>query len=80
MAQCRKCQWPEWEGDLFSGALSGKKVMRVKVDGRRVVEQESLFQDLGARIRDVAFGPDGALYLLTDEPKGRLLRATAPSP
>lgn len=76
MTQCRKCQWPEWEGDLFSGALSGKKMMRVKVDGSRVIEQESMLVELGARIRDVQFGPDGALYVLTDAAQARLLKLT----
>jgi glucose/arabinose dehydrogenase len=76
MAQCRGCQWPEWEGDLITGALSGKKVMRVKVDGEKVIEQEALFVEMNKRFRDVAFGPDGALYLLTDEPKGKLLKVT----
>lgn len=76
MAQCRKCQWPEWEGDLFAGALSGRKVMRVKVEGSRVIEQESMFVDLGYRIRDLAFGPDGALYIMTDEPKAHLFKVS----
>lgn len=77
MTQCRSCRWPAWDGDLIVGALSGKKIMRVKVEGARVIEQEALFEDQNLRIRDVAFGPDGALYVLTDHPTdGRLLRVT----
>jgi glucose/arabinose dehydrogenase len=76
MTQCRGCQWPEWEGNLFVGALSGRKVMRVEVRGAEVIAQEAMLEDLGYRIRDVEFGPDGALYVLTDEPKGRLLKVS----
>lgn len=78
MAQCRGCQWPEWEGDLINASLSGKKVVRVKVQGEKVIEQESLFVDMNKRFRDVAFGPDGALYLLTDEASCKLLKVTRP--
>ena len=76
MTQCRGCQWPEWEGNLFVGALSGRKVMRVEVRGTEVIGQEAMLEDLGYRIRDVEFGPDGALYALTDAPKGRLLKVS----
>ena len=76
MTQCRGCQWPEWEGDLFVGALSGRKIMRVEVRGTEVIGQEALLEELGHRIRDVEFGPDGALYAITDEPKGRLLKVS----
>lgn len=77
MTQCRSCQWPAWEGDLIVGALSGQRIMRVKVEGAKVIEQETLFADQKRRIRDVAFGPDGALYVLTDHPtNGLLLRVT----
>jgi len=76
MTQCRSCQWPQWEGNLFVGALSGRKIMRVEVRGTEVVGQEAMLEDLGYRIRDVEFGPDGALYVITDEPKGRLLKVS----
>jgi glucose/arabinose dehydrogenase len=74
MTQCRGCQWPEWEGNLFTGALSGLKIMRVEVQGMEVMGQEAMLEDLGHRIRDVEFGPDGALYAITDGPKGSLLK------
>jgi len=44
------------------------------LDGTEIVHEERLLEDLGERIRDVRQGPDGHLYLLTDSPKGRLLR------
>lgn len=69
--------FPAWKGDLFTGALSGMRLVRLKLDGARnaVVEQEDLLGGLKARIRDVTQGPDGALWLLTDDPSdGRLLR------
>ncbi|MFD2141252.1 PQQ-dependent sugar dehydrogenase [Ancylobacter oerskovii] len=68
---------PRWKGDLFTGGLSGTRLVRLKLDPsrERVVEEEPLLADLGARIRDVRQGPDGALWLLTDDPgDGRLLR------
>jgi glucose/arabinose dehydrogenase len=48
--------------------------VRLEIDGSRVVHEERLLQDFGARIRDVRNGPDGTLYLLTDDPNGKLLR------
>jgi len=67
----------EWEGDLFLGALSGTQLVRIELDGDRVVHEESMLADLGRRIREVAVGPDGALYLLTDRTNGEILRITA---
>lgn len=62
-----------WRGDLFSGALKRKEVRRIDLDAKgRVLGQESL--PIGARVRDVRQGPDGHLYVLTDEKNGRLLR------
>jgi len=63
---------PGWQGDLFSGALKFGQVRRIDLDGERVVGEEKL--TIGARVRDVRQGPDGFLYVLTDEPNGRLLR------
>jgi glucose/arabinose dehydrogenase len=68
---------PEWKGDLFVGALAGAKLMRLELDGDRVTGEEALLAELGSRIRDVAVGPDGALYVLTDEDDGEVLRITA---
>lgn len=71
--------FPQWKGDLFVSALAGQQLRRVDLDGARVAGQEVLLDDLGERLRDVREGPDGALYLLTDSPKGKILRV-APKP
>jgi len=66
-------RFPQWRGDLFSGALKGKEVRRIDLDEEgRVVGQESLA--IGSRVRDVRQGPDGFIYVLTDEKNGSLLR------
>ena len=65
-------RFPEWKGDLFSGALKFQQVRRIRLDGTRVVGEEKL--SIGKRVRDVRQGPDGYLYLLTDEDDGALLR------
>jgi len=72
--------FPEWQGDLFVGALAGRHLRRLELDGDRVTGQEELLADLGARIRDVETGPDGYLYLLTDASDGRLLRLEPAAP
>ncbi len=64
--------FPEWQGSAFIGGLSAHELVRVAIDGRAVVEEERI--PLPTRIRDVAEGPDGALYVLTDEADGHLWR------
>ena len=77
MALYRGKQFPAWQGDLFISTLAEKGVRRVVMkDGRPTGEQQVLFTELDARIRDVRSGPDGALYLLTDGEDGKLLRVT----
>ena len=66
--------FPAWRGNLFSGALSGRVLVRLELAGDEVVHEERLLRDLRLRIRDVRQGPDGLLYLLTDESDGALLR------
>jgi aldose sugar dehydrogenase len=66
--------FPEWQGNLFVGALAGQALHRLVLEGDKVVGEEILLSDLGARIRDVHQGADGALWLLTDEEKGRVMR------
>lgn len=66
--------FPDWKGNLFVGALAGQALHRLVLDGDKVVGEEILLPDLGARIRDVRQGADGALWLLTDETQGRVLR------
>lgn len=65
-----------WNGSLFLGALAGKALWRLQLDGERVVGRERLLTSLNERIRDVRQGPDGHLWLLTDGSSGRLLRVT----
>ena len=66
--------FPDWQGDAFIGALSGTMLIRFETDGDRIQSEEALLERLGERIRDVAAGPDGFLYLLTDADDGRLIR------
>jgi aldose sugar dehydrogenase len=65
---------PAWRGNLFVGALAEQALVRLELDGEKVVKEERLLQQLRARIRDVRQGPDGALWLATDSPNGRILR------
>lgn len=66
--------FPNWDGSLFTGALAGKMLVRLSLAGNAVTGEERLLQDLNERIRDVRQGPDGALWLLTDNAAGRILR------
>jgi len=68
---------PEWRGNVFIGGLSSKALVRLVLDGDRVVGEERLLTDRGERIRDVVQGPDGALYLVTDRANGKILRVAA---
>ena len=72
--------FPQWQGDLFVGALVDKEVRRVDLERGEVVGQESLFTELEARIRDVRAGQDGYLYLLTDSEDGKLIRVGPAAP
>jgi aldose sugar dehydrogenase len=65
---------PEWSGNLFVGALVGQHLNRLVLDGETIVAEERLLTNLGERIRDIRAGPDGALYVLTDDPAGQILR------
>ena len=65
---------PGWNGSLINGALKFQLISRLTLDGDKAVKEERLLQDLHERIRDVRQGPDGALYLLTDNSAGRILR------
>jgi glucose/arabinose dehydrogenase len=69
---------PEWKGNLLIGGLSSLGIVRLTLKGDEVAAEERL--SLGGRIRDVRQGPDGAVYALTDEDDGRLLRLTPWSP
>lgn len=63
-----------WQGNLFVGALKFQYLARLELKGGKVAKEEKLLQDLKQRIRDVREGPDGLLYVLTDESKGQVIR------
>ncbi|HEY9380122.1 MAG TPA: PQQ-dependent sugar dehydrogenase [Burkholderiales bacterium] len=67
-------KFPQWRGNLFVGALKFKLLVRLELDGERVVKEERLLEDEVGRIRDVRAGPDGYIYVLTDESDGEVLR------
>ena len=67
-------RFPGWTGDFFVGGLAERSLRRVRIRHGEVILQEVLLRELRARIRDVRAGPDGLLYLLTDDPQGMLLR------
>lgn len=62
-------RFPAWKGNLFLGNLSGTHLRRLVLSGQKVKDQEVLLEDLGMRIRNVRAGPDGYLYLSTDDGK-----------
>jgi glucose/arabinose dehydrogenase len=66
--------FPAWDGNLFVAALAAKYLVRLVLNGSRVVGEERLLADQNARIRSAAQGPDGALYVLTDGMGGKILR------
>jgi aldose sugar dehydrogenase len=66
--------FPDWRGDLLIGSLSPGLLVRLRLQDGRVVQEERYLGDLRERIRDVVPSPDGALYLLTDSSRGRILR------
>jgi aldose sugar dehydrogenase len=67
----RGSAWPGWQGNFLFGCLRGERIIRVLLDGRRVVSQENLLEHQFGRIRDVAEGPDGFIYFSTSNRDGR---------
>ncbi len=67
-------RFSQWQGDLFIGSLKFQLLVRLRLDGERVVEEERLLPGVLGRIRDVRQGPDGLLYVLTDANDGKLVR------
>jgi len=72
----RGAVFPQFRGNLFFGCLRGVRIIRVELDGRRVVSQENLLAGKYGRIREVAEGPDGYLYFSTSNRDGRGSPAT----
>ncbi|MAK80702.1 PQQ-dependent sugar dehydrogenase [Phenylobacterium sp.] len=66
--------FPAWKDSLFVGALRDKQLVRLTLDGDRVVGEERLLTDVNARIREVEQGPDGAIYVATDSAEGKILK------
>ena len=66
--------FPNWRGKLFIGALVDEEVRMLTLSDGRVVDEQAMFSEIGARIRDVRTGPDGMLYLLTDSEQGKVIR------
>lgn len=68
---------PKWKGNLFVGGMAIPKLVRLELEGNKITHEEALLAELGSRIRAVKQGPDGALYLLTDDGEDQILRLTA---
>jgi len=67
--------FPEWRGNLFIGAMAGRHLVRLVLDGERVVPEDKLLEELDLRIREVREGPDGALYALGTDSLLRIVPA-----
>ncbi len=67
-----------WYGNLFVGALAGQILVRLELDGDKIIKEERLLKEFSYRFRDVQTGPDGSLYLITDAADGRLLKVDPP--
>lgn len=74
MAFVNSARFPHWQGDLLVGALRGQMLVRLVFDGEKVLREERMLEGRIGRIRDVRSGPDGFIYLLTDDSEGALLR------
>lgn len=73
-------KFPNWQGNLFVGALRGQMLVRLTLEGEEIVAEERMLQNQVGRIRDVRQGPDGFIYLLTDARNGALLRLEPAAP
>lgn len=72
--------FPRWKGNLFVGGLTAQALVRLELDGAKVTHEERLLRELSMRIRDVAQGPDGTLYVITDEEDGMILKLSPATP
>lgn len=76
LAVYRGNAFPAWQGDILVAAMD-RSLKRIEIDGEgRATEEEAMLSELGQRLRDVRVGPDGAVYILTDETEGALLKVT----
>lgn len=76
MSQYRGDMFPDWHGDLLIANLVERSLRRVRIDGEQILSDQVLALSINRRLRDVRVGPNGAIYLLTDESNGALLRVT----
>lgn len=67
-------KFPEWQGNLFVGALKDRMLVRLELKGEKIIRKERFLKESVGRIRDVRQGPDGFIYLLTDDDNGKLIR------
>lgn len=74
MAFYQHARFPQWRHSLFIGALAQKMLIRLTLNQHQITQEEWLLTDLNERIRDVRVGPDGYVYVLTDERQGKLIR------
>lgn len=74
MAFYNSDRFPQWKNSLFIGALAEENLIRLTLEGDKVVAEERLLDDRDERIREVRQGPDGYIYLLTDHDNGKLLK------
>jgi glucose/arabinose dehydrogenase len=74
MAFYNSVKFPQWDHSLFIGALAGKSLIRLTLQGNKVTAEERLLSERNERIREVQLGEDGYIYLLTDESNGKLLK------
>ncbi len=79
MAFYNSDKYPAWRGNLFIGSLKFRLLVMLELDGTKVVAEERLLKDQLGRIRDVKVGPDGYIYLLTDQKNGKLVRLQPPA-
>ena len=68
--------FPEWQGDLFVGALVDREVRRLEIDTGSVVNEQRAFAEIDERVRDIRMGHDGAIFVVTDGDPGRILRVS----
>ena len=68
--------FPQWQGSALIAGLASRAIIRAEIDGDSAIEAERF--DMGARVREVEQGPDGALWILEDGDGGRLLKLTPP--
>ena len=67
-------KFPGWRGNMLIAVLKEQMLVRLELSGEKVVREECMLRGIGNRLRHVRTGPDGYVYLLTDESDGRILR------